>query len=113
MYEEKKVGIQGIKKRAESFRVSLSLFINRKYNWSYERTMKFEKVIEIAEKLKINPDELLQLFFGIGIMVMNRTFKHLDGELKAKLRELFPASFRKMSEDDYRELLNILKGFIK
>lgn len=74
--------------------------------------MELVKIAKIAERLGTNPEELLQLFFGIGIMVMNQTLEYLDQELKSKLKELFPSTFEKMKEEDYKELLAILKNFI-
>ena len=74
--------------------------------------MKFDELIEIAKRLNLNPDTLLELLFAVGIMVMNQTIDYLEVELEKKLKEIFPNEFDAIRKEDYHKLVKILKSTI-
>jgi len=67
---------------------------------------------KIAERLKVNPKELIELFFSVGLVVINQTTDLLEKELRDKLKYLFPKTFTELTDDDYKKLLEMFKKVV-
>ena len=80
---------------------------------AFELYRKFDSIRRIAQRMgRISPNTLIEMFSGVGMMVLNQTVEHFDKELKAKLNELFPEDFEKLKDDDFKELLKIFKQVV-
>ena len=82
----------------------------KQFETAYEILTMIEKVKEIATRLKLHPDLLVDIFFKVGLMVMNQTVINLKSELKIKLIEIFPKEFKHLTDNDFAELVTIFNS---
>ncbi len=83
-------------------------FLNQLNKYSDKITL----INKIAERLKVDPKELIELFFSIGLVVVNQTTDLLEKELKDKLKLWFPKTFIELTDEDYKKLLEMFKKIV-
>ena len=50
---------------------------------------KFDQIQELAKRFKTDPDDIINMFFSIGLEALSRTENVLRNEFDSKLKELF------------------------
>ncbi len=86
--------------------------VNRFLNQISKHSDKIILINKIAERLKVDPKELIDLFFSVGLVVINQTTDLLEKELKEKLKYLYPGTFQELTDDDYKKLLEMFKKVV-